>query len=67
MKYLVSYAQLMHNYFVNMVFDDIKAELERVENLEENADLNKLGSKILFTVVIICLPQLLDQVPLEHD
>lgn len=40
MKYLVSYAQLMHNYFVNMVFVDIQRELERVDALEENADMN---------------------------
>lgn len=60
MKYLVSYAQLMHNYFVNMNFTDIQKDLEDVENLAENADLNKLGSKILFVVVVVCLPQLID-------
>lgn len=29
LKYLVSYAQLMRNYFVNMVFQDIVTELKR--------------------------------------
>ena len=67
MKYLVSYAQLMHNYFVNMVFTDIQSELERVEALEENADLNKLGSRILFVVIIICLPQLIEGIPLDPE
>ena len=43
LKYLVSYAQLMRNYFVNMVFPDIVAELERIDGEAENADLNNLG------------------------
>jgi hypothetical protein len=39
MKYLVSYAELMRNYFVNMIFGDIQDELERIDNIPENQDL----------------------------
>jgi hypothetical protein len=39
MKYLVSYAELMRNYFVNMIFGDIQDELERIDNIPENQNL----------------------------
>ena len=41
LKYLVSYAQLMRNYFINMVFSDITAELIRIDG--EELDLDNLG------------------------
>ena len=65
MKYLVSYAQLMHNYFTNMVFADIRAELLRVESLPENEDLHKLGSKLLVIVALVTMPSLFEQIPLD--
>lgn len=43
LKYLVSYAQLMRNYFINMVFYDIMSELIRTDSQPENADLLNLG------------------------
>jgi hypothetical protein len=33
----------MRNYFQNMVFADIAGELTRLDEMEENADLNLLG------------------------
>jgi hypothetical protein len=54
LKYLVSYAQLMRNYFINMVFPDILSDLIKVDAEPENADLNNLGSKmILITCLIV--------------
>lgn len=53
----MSYAQLMHNYFVNMVFDDIIPELDR---LDQDESLNKLGGKVLTIVAIVIFPVLLD-------
>ncbi len=45
----------MRNYFVNMVFEDIVAELCRIDLDETNQDLNKLGQKmILITCMIVC-------------
>lgn len=53
MKYLVSYAQLMRNYFVNIVFSDIVAELDSFDILPENTDLNFLGHKLMIVVCLI--------------
>ena len=39
MKYLVSYAELMRNYFVNMIFRDIYEELQNNDLLIDNLDL----------------------------
>ena len=36
MKYLVSYAELMRNYFVNMIFSDIQEELEKIDLHTDN-------------------------------
>jgi hypothetical protein len=57
LKYLVSYAQLMRNYFQNMIFSDIVGELKRLDNLEENADLNNLGQKMLVITSLIVCPE----------
>lgn len=54
LKYLVSYAQLMRNYFINMVFHDIMCELVRTDSDPENVDLLNLGQKmILITALIV--------------
>ena len=53
MKYLVSYAQLMRNYFVNMVLADICQELKTVDEAPENADLENLGAKLVLIVHLI--------------
>lgn len=63
MKYLVSYAQLMRNYFVNMVFSDISQELKNVDEAPENADLENLGAKLILIVHLIVLPNKLDPSP----
>ena len=53
LKYLVSYAQLMRNYFVNMVFADITAELKRID--QEEQELQNLGQKMMvITCLIVC-------------
>jgi len=52
LKYLVSYAQLMRNYFVNMVFTDIVAELQRIDTEQENL----LGHKMMSITVMLVLP-----------
>ena len=45
----------MRNYFVNMVFEDIVAELCRIDLDPANQDLNQLGQKmILITCMIVC-------------
>lgn len=53
LKYLVSYAQLMRNYFLNMVFEDIATELEHQDADPANADLNNLGQKMLLIAALI--------------
>lgn len=61
MKYLVSYAELMRNYFVNMIFGDIQDELERIDNIPENQDLQNLGQKLILIVcLIVCPEQVID-------
>ena len=57
LKYLISYAQLMRNYFQNMVFADIAGEMKRLDELEENADLNNLGRKIVVVTCMIVCPE----------
>jgi hypothetical protein len=57
LKYLVSYAQLMRNYFQNMVFSDIVQELRRQDCLEDNLELNNLGQKMLVITCLIVCPQ----------
>ena len=57
----------MHNYFVNMIFLDIQRELERVDALEENADLNMHGARLLLLVAVIVCPSLLQQIPLDAE
>ena len=56
LKYLVSYAQLMRNYFVNMVFPDISAELIGVDELPENVDIDNLGQKLILVSCMIVQP-----------
>lgn len=63
MKYLVSYAQLMRNYFVNMVFSDICQELKNVDEAPENADLENLGAKLILIVHLIVCPNKFDPPP----
>jgi len=53
LKYLVSYAQLMRNYFVNMVFPDIVSELISIDELPENQDLENLGHKMILIACMI--------------
>jgi hypothetical protein len=53
LKYLVSYAQLMRNYFINMVFHDIMSELIRTDSHPENADLFNLGQKMILISALI--------------
>ena len=61
MKYLVSYAELMRNYFVNMIFGDIQDELERIDNIPENQNLQNLGQKLILIVcLIVCPEQVID-------
>ena len=67
MKYLVSYAQLMRNYFVNMVFSDIKQELQSIDEAPENADLENLGAKLMLIVYMIVLPNKIDPSPDSVD
>jgi hypothetical protein len=52
----------MRNYFQNMVFADIVGELKRLDELEENADLNNLGSKMLVTTCMIVCPETIGSV-----
>ena len=56
LKYLVSYSQLMRNYFHNMVFKDIVQELVRLDGEEENADLEHLGKKMILITCMIVSP-----------
>jgi len=42
----------MRNYFVNMVFTDIVAELQRTDSMPENEDMANLGHKMM---VITCM------------
>lgn len=45
----------MRNYFQNMVFADIVAELKRIDGEAENADLDNLGQKMMIiTAMIVC-------------
>ena len=67
LKYLVSYAQLMRNYFVNMVFADIQSELVRIDEAEENVDLNKLGSKMIVITCMIVSPNSLGELATASD
>lgn len=60
MKYLVSYAQLMRNYFQNMVFSEICTELKTVDEAAENVDLENLGSKLVLIVHLIVQPKSFD-------
>lgn len=61
-KYLYSYDQLMSRYSDNMVFEDIVAELTRIDNLPENADLQNLGQKVLLIAVMVVAPTMIDNV-----
>ena len=61
----------MRNYFVNMVFGDITAELIRIDN--EDQELENLGQKIMIITCLIVCPtkldgnlQKVDQVTNEH-
>ena len=67
MKYLVSYAQLMRNYFINMVFSQICQELKDVDSAAENADLENLGHKLILIVHLIVSPKTFDQIPETVD
>ena len=67
LKYLVSYAQLMRNYFVNMVFADILGELVRIDEAEENADLNNLGQKMIVITCMIVSPGSLGDIPTANE
>ena len=40
-----------------MVFSDIVGELKRLDELEENADLNNLGQKMLVITCLIVCPE----------
>lgn len=46
MKYLVSYATLMRNYFLHMNFEDIVADLSQ----------NEIGRKLLVVALMIVAP-----------
>ena len=63
MKYLVSYAQLMRNYFMNMVFSEICQELVNIDQNPENIDLENLGSKLILIVNMIVCPKTFDPMP----
>lgn len=39
-----------------MVFTDIVAELIRIDGLEENQDLRRLGHRVLFTAILVVCP-----------
>lgn len=65
LKYLVSYSQLMRNYFLNMVFTDIVAELTRIDT--ENPDLENLGSKLIVITCMIVNPQEMGLVESPND
>lgn len=67
LKYLVSYAQLMRNYFQNMVFTDIANEMKRLDGLEENQDLNNLGRKIIVVTCMIVCPETIGQIDCIND
>jgi GH35 family endo-1,4-beta-xylanase len=58
-KYLYSYDHLMRRYSENMVFVDIVNELLRIDEAEENRDLDCLGKKLLFTALLVTAPSLL--------
>jgi hypothetical protein len=40
-----------------MIFTDIVGELKRLDELEENADLNNLGQKMLVMTCLIVCPE----------
>ena len=56
LKYLVSYSQLMRNYYLNMVLSDIAPELKRIDELPENQDLDSLGVRLLVAACLIAIP-----------
>mmetsp|Transcript_14438 Transcript_14438/g.22383 ORF Transcript_14438/g.22383 Transcript_14438/m.22383 type:complete len:155 (+) Transcript_14438:158-622(+) len=56
LKYLVQYATLMRNYSLNMNFAEIVTELRRIDDQEENADLEHLGKKLLLVTCMIVSP-----------
>lgn len=52
----------MRNYFVNMVFTDISAELIRIDKEEANQDLENLGGKLILITCMIVTPNQINQV-----
>lgn len=40
-----------------MIFTDIEGELKRLDDLEENADMSKLGQKMLVITCLIVCPE----------
>lgn len=52
----------MRNYFVNMVFPDISAELVRIDREEGNQDLENLGEKLILITCMIVTPTRVNEV-----
>jgi hypothetical protein len=45
-----------------MVFSDIAGEMKRLDELEENTDLNNLGRKIIVVTCMIVCPETIGQI-----